>query len=132
MNEKIIKNETGILIVDDALFMRIILKDILQINGFKVIGEASNKAEAVTQYKLLKPDMVFMDIVLDTGILFGGIEAAREILEYDREARIVVVSAVDQKNLLDEAFEMGIKRYINKPFEEKRVVEVVKEILDVK
>jgi two-component system chemotaxis response regulator CheY len=123
--------KNGILIVDDALFMRVVLRDILQINGFKVIGEASNKTEAVTQYKRLKPDVVFMDIVLDFDTPFAGIEAVREIFKYDSKAKIVVVSAVEQKGLLEEAFKMGIKKYISKPFEDKRVVEVVREILNI-
>jgi two-component system chemotaxis response regulator CheY len=119
-----------ILIVDDALFMRVILKDILQNNGYAVVGEASNKNEGVAQYKLLKPDVVFMDIVLDPDVPFGGIESAREILEYDSDARVIIVSAVDQKTLLDRAFKMGIKQYICKPFEEKQVIEVVKKVLN--
>jgi two-component system chemotaxis response regulator CheY len=112
--------------------MRVILKDILDLHGYKVVAEASNKAEAIARFKEFQPDIVFMDIVMDADIPFGGIEATREILEYDPEAKIIIVSAVDQHDLLEGAFKLGVKNYINKPFDEEKVVSVLKESVEQK
>ncbi len=119
-----------VLIVDDALIMRRILRDMLELNEYEVIGEASDKNEAVEQYKMLKPDVVFMDIVLDPDIPFGGIEAIKEILIFDPQAKIVIVSAVDQKKLLNEAFQLGIKQYVGKPFSEERIINALKDVVE--
>lgn len=119
-----------ILIVDDAAFMRNMIKDVFgSIPGFSVIGEASNGVEAVEKYKALKPDLVTMDIVMP---LKSGIEAAREITSADREAKIIMCSALGQESLVMEAIEAGAKDFIVKPFKAEKVQEVVNRVMGIK
>ncbi len=120
----------NILIVDDAAFMRNMIKDVFEsIPGFSVIGEASNGIEAVEKYKALQPDLVTMDIVMP---LKSGIEAAREITSADREAKIIMCSALGQESLVMEAIEAGAKDFIVKPFKAEKVQEVVNRVLGIK
>jgi len=114
-----------VLIADDALFMRNLLKDILTKVGFTVVGEATNGEEAVELYRKHQPDLVTMDIVMP---LKSGIEALEEIIKEDPYARIVMCSALGQESLVLEAVQAGAKDFIVKPFKEERVVEVVKRI----
>ena len=114
-----------VLIADDALFMRNLLKDILTKVGYTVIAEATNGEEAVALYRKHQPDLVTMDIVMP---LKSGIEALEEIIKEDPYARIVMCSALGQESLVLEAVQAGAKDFIVKPFKEERVVEVVKRI----
>lgn len=114
-----------VLIVDDAVFMRAMIRDILTGEGFEVVGEAANGIEAIEKFKELKPDLVTMDIVMP---LKSGIEAVHEIVENDRAARIVMCSALGQESLVMEAIEAGAKDFITKPFKKERVVQVLKKI----
>lgn len=119
-----------ILIVDDAAFMRNMIKDVFgSIPGFSVVGEASNGIEAVEKYKALQPDLVTMDIVMP---LKSGIEAAREITSADREAKIIMCSALGQESLVMEAIEAGAKDFIVKPFKAEKVQEVVNRVMGIK
>ncbi|MBN2406360.1 MAG: response regulator [Elusimicrobia bacterium] len=118
-----------ILIADDALVMRMMLRDILEAAGYEIAGEAGDKQETVDQYNKLKPDLALVDIVLDSNILYGGIRAIEEIKKSDPDARIIIISAVNQKKLLEEARKIGINSYISKPFEEEEVLSAVKNIL---
>lgn len=119
-----------ILIVDDAAFMRNMIKDVFgAIPGFSVVGEASNGIEAVEKYKALQPDLVTMDIVMP---LKSGIEAAREITSADRGARIIMCSALGQESLVMEAIEAGAKDFIVKPFKAEKVQEVVNRVMGIK
>lgn len=115
-----------VLIVDDALFMRMMLRDILSKNGFEVVGEAEDGFEAVEQYKALKPDLVTMDIVMPQ---MDGITAVKNILASDPDAVIVMCSAMGQQALILEALEAGARDFITKPFSPNRVVETVRRIL---
>lgn len=119
----------GILIVDDAVIMRRMLKEILVSNGYEVIGEASRKEEGIEKFKELKPALVTMDLILDAENKMAGVQAVREILSIDPEAKVVVVSSIGQKKIRKEVFELGITDYISKPFEEDQVVEVIESIL---
>ena len=116
----------GILIVDDASFMRMMIKDILTKNGFEVIGEAENGAKAVEKYKELNPELVIMDITMPE---MDGIQAVKEIKKINGEARVVMCSAMGQQAMVIEAIQAGAKDFIVKPFQADRVVEAVKKAL---
>jgi two-component system, chemotaxis family, chemotaxis protein CheY len=111
-----------ILIVDDALFMRAMLQEIVINGGHEIIGEAANGVEALKQYRLLQPDLVFMDIIMP---LRSGIEALQDITREDPQARVIVCSALGQEALLTEAFKAGARGYITKPFQEEEVLAAI-------
>jgi two-component system chemotaxis response regulator CheY len=115
-----------VLIVDDAAFMRMMIKNILTKNGFEVVGEASNGAEAVELYKKLKPDLVTMDITMPE---MDGIEALKKIKEIDPNAKVIMVSAMGQQQLVIEAIQAGAKDFIVKPFQPDRLLEAVNKAL---
>ena len=116
----------GILVVDDAEFIRTLLKDILSGNGHHVVGEAANGDEAVMKYIDLKPDLVTMDIVMPKST---GIDAVKAIRAEDPKARIVMISALGQQKLVMESIKAGAKDFIVIPFDEKTVVEVINKAL---
>ncbi len=118
-----------VLIVDDASFMRTMLKDILTSSGFDLAGEAMDGVEAVQKFKELKPDIVTMDIVMP---LKSGIDAVKEIIALNKDARIIMCSALGQESLVLEAINAGAKDYIIKPFDPDKVVEMVKKVAGVK
>jgi two-component system chemotaxis response regulator CheY len=103
-----------VLIADDSMVMRSMINDILLDDEFEVIGEAKDGKEALQKYKELKPSLVTMDIVMPRE---HGIDALRSIMEYDPDARIIIVSGLHQKALLMEALEAGAKDFVIKPFD---------------
>jgi len=111
-----------ILITDDALFMRVTLKKILTENGYEVVGEAENGLMAVEMYKSLKPDLVTMDITMPE---MNGLDALRAIRSHDPEAKVIMCTAMGQKNMVVEAIQAGAKDFIVKPFQPDRVVEAL-------
>ena len=112
-----------VLIVDDAVFMRQMIRDILLNTGrFEVIGEAANGREAVDLYAELKPGLVTMDIVMPE---IDGIEATRQILGSDPTANIVMCSALGQEALVIESISAGARDFIVKPFTPEKVLRVV-------
>lgn len=116
-----------VLIVDDALFMRSMIKDILVNAGdFEVAGEAANGREAVQRYDELHPSLVTMDIVMPE---MDGIEATKEILQRDPKALVVMCSALGQEALVIESLAAGAKDFIVKPFSAERVLKVIRSIL---
>src|SRR6056297_924776 len=115
-----------VLIVDDAAFMRMILKDIVSKNGFEVAGEAANGVEAVERYKELKPDVTTMDITMPE---MNGIEAIKKIKSEDGDAKIIVCSAMGQQAMVIDAIQAGAKDFIVKPFQHSRVVEAITKVL---
>lgn len=115
-----------ILIVDDADFIRILLKDILSNNGHRVVGEASDGVEAILKYRELKPDLVTMDIVMPRT---NGIEAVKAIKSEDPHSRIVMISALGQQKLVMESIRAGAKDFIIKPFNERTVVDIINKAL---
>lgn len=117
-----------VMIVDDALFMRKMLSDILQKEGFEICGEATNGKEAIDKYKELKPDLVTMDIVMPKMEEIDGIGAVREILKVDPQAKIIMVSAMGQHSLVIEAIQQGAKDFVTKPFQASRVIEAIKRV----
>lgn len=115
-----------VLVVDDAIFMRTMIADILTQAGFEVVGEAENGRQAVELYGRLKPDLVTMDIVMPE---LGGIDAVREIVAADPEARVLMCSAMGQQALVVQAIQAGAKDFIVKPFQPSRVLEAVQRVL---
>ncbi len=118
-----------ILIVDDELFIRRLLSEILKKGGYEIIGEAVDGKEAIEKYRSLKPDLVTMDILMPKRDGIGGIEAVREIIKEDKEAKILMVSALGQYSLVVESIEAGAKDFVTKPFYSARVLEAVKRVL---
>jgi len=115
-----------ILIVDDAAFMRTLLKNILFPKGYEIAGEAENGAIAVEKYKQLKPDLVTMDIVMPT---MNGIEALKSIRTQDPSAKVIMCTAVGQENMVRTAIVSGARGYIVKPFQAPKVLEEVQKVL---
>lgn len=113
-----------VMIVDDSLFMRKMLRDILEEEGYEVIAEASDGNEAVEKFQQCRPDLTTLDIVMPNK---GGIEALQEIMALDPGARVVMCSAVGQESLTAAAAEAGAKAFILKPFNPELVARVVKE-----
>ncbi|PNR97377.1 chemotaxis protein CheY [Petrotoga olearia] len=114
-----------VLIVDDAAFMRMMLKDILTKANYQVIGEANNGQEAVEKYQELKPDFVTMDITMPVK---DGIQAIKEIKKMDPNAKIIVCSAMGQQAMVIESIQAGAKDFIVKPFQPNRVIEALQKL----
>ena len=111
-----------ILITDDALFMRVTLKNILTKNGYEIAGEASNGRESIEMYRSVQPDLVTMDITMPE---MDGISAVKEIRQMDPNAKIIMCSAMGQKNMVMEAVAAGAKDFIIKPFQPEKVLESI-------
>lgn len=116
-----------ILIVDDAAFMRVVLKDILTSNGYTTIYEAGDGAAAVTSYKTNKPDLVTMDINMP-GV--DGLQALKSVLEVNPTAKVIMVTSVEQKHVVQKALKLGAKDYVTKPFDRANVAAVVSKALN--
>ena len=115
-----------VLIVDDAAFMRMMLKDILTKNGYEVVGEAENGAKAVEKYKEVTPDLVTMDITMPE---MDGISALKNSRSIDSNAKVVMCSAMGQQAMVIEAIQAGARDFIVKPFQADRVLEAVKKVI---
>ncbi|NLN65577.1 MAG: response regulator [Clostridiaceae bacterium] len=115
-----------ILIVDDAAFMRMMIKDILTKNGYTVTGEAENGIKAIEKFKELEPDLVIMDITMPE---MDGIQAVKQIKEISTEAKIIMCSAMGQQAMVIESIQAGARDFIVKPFQAERVVEAVKKVV---
>jgi len=115
-----------ILVVDDAAFMRMMLKDILTKAGYEVVGEAADGVEALTKYNELKPDLVTLDITMPNK---DGIAALKDIKAADPSALCVMCSAMGQQSMVIEAIQSGAKDFIVKPFQADRVLESIKKVL---
>jgi two-component system chemotaxis response regulator CheY len=116
-----------VLIVDDAIFMRKMISDILAENGMEIVGEADTGIKAVEKFMELRPDLVTMDIIMPE---MNGIDAVRKIVEFDSQAKIVMCSALGQQALVQEAIAAGAKDFLIKPFNAARVVEVVAKVFN--
>ena len=117
-----------VLIADDAAFMRMSLKRILDKIGFEIAGEAENGRIAVSKYKELKPDIVTMDITMPE---MSGLEALKSIKEIDPEAKVVVISAMGQEVMVREAIMLGAKSFIVKPFKDDHVIKTLNKVLNI-
>ena len=114
-----------ILIADDAAFMRMILKDILVKNGHTII-EATNGLDAVKNYKDEKPNLVTMDITMPE---MDGIEALKQIKNFDPNAKVIMCSAMGQQAMVIESIQAGAKDFIVKPFQQDRVLDAITKAL---
>lgn len=115
-----------ILVVDDAAFMRMMIKNILSKNGYEIVGEAENGQVAVDLYKKLKPDLVTMDITMPE---MNGIEGVKEIRAFDPNANIIMCSAMGQQAMVMEAIQAGAKDFIVKPFQQDRILQAIGRVL---
>lgn len=115
-----------VLIADDATFMRMLLRDILTSNGYEVIGEAVDGAEAISLYKKQKPDLVMLDISMP---LVDGVRSVREIRAIDREAKIVMISSMGQQEMVAESIRYGALDFVLKPFKSDRVIGTLEKAL---
>lgn len=114
-----------VLIVDDAAFMRMRAKKVLEENGYQTY-EAADGKDAISKYQQRKPDLVMMDITMP---IMDGITSIEEIIKIDKDAKIVVCSALGQQNMVINAIKAGAKDYVLKPFQPDRVIEAVKKVL---
>lgn len=115
-----------IMIVDDAAFMRMMIKDTLKKNGYEDLIEAADGEIAVSQYKAETPDLVIMDITMPNK---DGLQALKEIKEYDSSAKVVMCSAMGQESMVVEAIKLGAKDFIVKPFKQERILKTVTTVL---
>lgn len=115
-----------ILVVDDAAFMRMMIKDILSKNGYEVVGEASDGAQAIEKFKETNPDLITMDITMPE---MDGITALKEIKKIDPSAKVIMCSAMGQQAMVIDAIQAGAKDFIVKPFQADRVIEAIKKTL---
>ncbi|MFB5266580.1 response regulator [Paenibacillus enshidis] len=115
-----------ILIVDDAAFMRMMIRDILTKNGYEVVGEAQDGAHAIEKFKELRPDLITMDITMPE---MDGIAALKEIKKIDANAKVIMCSAMGQQAMVIDAIQAGAKDFIVKPFQSDRVIEAISKTL---
>ncbi len=118
-----------VLIVDDASVVRLMIKKVLQQDDFEIVGEAVNGKDALAKYKELKPDLVTMDITMPEA---DGIQATKDIIAFDENAKIVMLSGIDQKEMLWKAIKAGAASYIVKPFENDRILTTLNDVLNGK
>ncbi len=117
-----------IMLVDDAAFMRMMIKNTLQQNGYTEIVEAENGERAVSLYSTEKPDLILMDITMP---IMDGLEALRHLKEIDNTVKVVMCSAMGQEAMVVEALKLGAKDFIVKPFKPDRIMKTVHGILEV-
>ncbi len=116
-----------VLIVDDASVVRLMIRKVLKQGDFEVTGEAVNGIDALVKYKELKPDIVTMDITMPEA---DGIQATKDIIAFDPNAKIVMLSGIDQKEMLWKAIKAGATSYVVKPFEDERILSALKDIAE--
>jgi len=119
--------EISFVIVDDAIFMRTVLRKIIeQVEGYTVLGEGANGYEAIAAAKKYQPDIITLDITMPE---MDGILAVPEILKVSPETRIIMISAMGQQSMVIEAIKMGAKDFVIKPFEKSRVFQAIKNVM---
>lgn len=116
-----------ILIVDDSIIMRKNLEFILKNSNHEIVGQATNGKQAVELYKECKPDLVTMDISMP---FMSGTDAVSEIISIDSSAKIIMISAINQKQLVFEAIKKGAKHYIVKPIDAENVIKTIDSVLN--
>ncbi|MDE7204019.1 MAG: response regulator [Lachnospiraceae bacterium] len=115
-----------VLIVDDASFMRMTIKKMIEPEGYTVAGEAGNGVEAVQKYMELQPDVVMLDITMPE---MNGVDALKRMKEYDPNAKVIICSAMGQQAMVAQAIQNGAKDFIVKPFEKDRLIAALKRVL---
>lgn len=120
-------NAVRILIVDDASFMRVVLKDILVSHGLvSQVYEAGDGVAAVDSYKQVKPDIVTMDINMPRA---DGVQALKAIMQFNPKAKVVMVTSVEQKHIVQDAMRAGARDYVVKPFDRSNVAMVISKVI---
>ncbi len=119
----------SILIVDDSKTSRKLLRELLETNGFEIAGEAVDGEEGYQMFKSLHPDLVTMDITMPK---MDGIESLSLIRHVDENAKVIMITAAGQREKMVEALKRGAEDFLTKPFDANRVVETIKEVLDIK
>jgi len=114
-----------VLIIDDSDNMRLTIKSLLEIIGYLVVGEAGDGASGIEMYKELKPDIVTMDVTMSG---MDGIEALKQIVSYDPEASVVMISAMGQDLFVRDAITSGAKGFIVKPFGVQQLMDTFKKL----
>jgi two-component system chemotaxis response regulator CheY len=112
-----------VLIEDDSMVMRAMIKDVLTKDGYNVVGQAKNGKEALEAYPKLLPDLVTMDIIMPGE---HGTDIVKKMLDIDKDARIIIVSGLNQKNLVMQAMDNGAREFLVKPFENKDLLEAAR------
>ncbi len=116
-----------ILLVDDSYYMRTILRNILEDHQFEIVGEAASGSDAIKKAKETMPDLITLDLILPDNT---GLDILKEIKDDRPETKVVVVSAVGQESVVEQAMKLGAEAYVVKPFIEEKVVEVINNILN--
>ena len=114
-----------VLIVDDAAFMRLSMKTMMEKNGFEVVGEAENGAVAIIKYNELRPDIVTMDITMP---VMDGLQALKQIIKLDPKAKIIMITAMGQELMVKDSVLSGAKGFIIKPYKEADVIQTIEQI----
>ncbi|OGS17143.1 MAG: hypothetical protein A2219_03360 [Elusimicrobia bacterium RIFOXYA2_FULL_50_26] len=120
----------NVLVVDDSKFMRLILKNGIENDSgkkHKVVGEAEDGASAVAKYKELKPDIITMDIIMPVE---SGLQAVQKIMELDPSAKIIMVSAMGQEKIVEEAMKLGAKGFVTKPVKNEELLASIEKIIN--
>ena len=115
-----------VMVVDDAVFMRMTIKKMLEAHGHSVIGEAGKGVEAVKKYVEIKPEVVLLDITMPE---MNGVEALKRIKEVDAKAKVIICSAMGQQAMVAQAIQSGAKDFVVKPFEEGRLAAAVDRVM---
>ena len=115
-----------VLVVDDAVFMRMTIRKMIEPEGYEVGGEAGNGVEAVQRYMDIQPDVVLLDITMPE---MNGIDALKRIKEFDPKAKVIMCSAMGQQVMVAQAIQSGAKDFVVKPFEKDRVLAAIKRVL---
>lgn len=116
----------GVLVVDDAAFMRMTIKKMLEAHEHTVVGEAENGVEAVKKFIELQPDVVLLDITMPE---MNGVDALQRIKELNKDARVVICSAMGQQSMVAQAIQYGAKDFIVKPFQEDRLIAAIDKVM---
>jgi two-component system chemotaxis response regulator CheY len=117
-----------VLIVDDLTFIKMVLRDLVEKAGFRVVGEASDGEEALKLFHEKRPDVVLLDITMPK---MDGLTALKKMLEVDPNAKVIMCSALGQQRLIVQAIQLGAKDFIVKPFRPERVINSIKKSLDI-
>ncbi|MBU1997865.1 MAG: response regulator [Candidatus Omnitrophota bacterium] len=118
-----------VMIVDDAVFMRTMLTEILVRAGHEICAEATNAIEAVEKYRKLRPDLVTMDIIMPLMEELDGVGAVKEIIKIDPQAKILICSVMSQQSLVVDAIRSGAKDFITKPVQPEKLIAAVESVL---
>lgn len=121
-------NSKRLLVIDDAMIIREKVKDAAISDGWEIVGEGANGQEAIDLYKQLNPDVVTIDIVMPE---FDGLHGLKGIIQHDPNARVLMVSALDQTDILKDAIAAGAADFLVKPFSDRRLIKAVNSALNV-